>query len=241
MSFTIDLSSLATFFGIIEIVLTGLVYWGKQNFLIYLEMRVTSEMAAMNKELLDKAKRYSHGTRLSGPKTRIRRKLSNFPPEYVVSNTVLEVSALATVAWLFCFFLIVTSFIYTGIQSITLLNTILLTAQTNMVVMMVMSWYKKNNSIEKPMLFLMTIFFWWSVFTIAGVIMAICGLFFPFIPLEYIHYAYFSFSLIPFIPIFWAVCMAFAFYNREKGKYSELRDAVVAFEKFRKEESQRKK
>lgn len=241
MLFSIDLSSLATFFGIVVAVLTGLVYWGKPNFLVYLEMRVTSELETSNRELLDKAERYSHGIRLSGPKTRIRRRLSSFSHDYVVPNHVIEVSALATVAWLFCFFLIGASFIYTGIQSITLLNIILLTAQTNMAVMLFMTWYNRNNSIEEPMLFLMTIFFWWGVFTLAGVINGVCGLYIPIIPIEYLHYAYYSFSLIPFIPIFWAVCVAFAFRNREKQKYEELREAVLAFEKFRKEESQRKK
>lgn len=240
-SFSLDLSLLATLFGIIMVVLTGLVYWGKPNFLIYVQKQVISEMAASNKELLEMAERYSHGTRLSGPKIRIKRKLGSFSCDYVVPNSVMEVSALAAVAWLFCFFLVVASFIYTGIQSLKLLNIILLTAQTNMVVMAIMAWFGKNNNVEKPILFLMSLFVWWVAFTVVGCLMGLGGLSLQIIPTEHLHYAYYSFWLIPFIPIMVTVYTVFAYRCKEKQKYSELGDAVFAFEKFRKEESQRKK
>lgn len=241
MSFSVDLSLLATLIGIVMLMLTGLVYWGKPNFLIYVQKQVSNEMAASNKELLEKAERYSHGVRLSGPKIRIKRKLSCFSSDYIVPRSVMEVSALAAVAWLFCLFLIVASFIYTGIQSLTLLNIILLSAQTNMIVMAAMFWLGKNINIERPMIFLMSLFKWWAIFTIAGILMGVSGLYCHVIPKEYMRHAYYLFSLIPFIPILWAVCVTLVYRNREKKKYSELSEVVFAFEKFRKEESQRKK
>ena len=241
MQFAIDLSLLATLFGIVMVVLTGLVYWGRQNFLIYVQKQLISEMAASHKDLLKKAEHYSHGTRLSGPKIRIKRKLGVFSNEYTVPRSVIAVSALAAVAWLFCLFLMVASFIYTGIQSFTILNIILLVAQTNLAVMALMLWLGKNNNIEKPILFLMALLIWWAISLAVSFVMGACGLFFHVIPTHQMHYAYYSFSMIPFIPILWAVCVAFAYYKREKRKYKELSEAVVAFEKFRQEESRKKK
>ena len=126
MSFSLDLSLLATLFGFVMVILTGLVYWGKVNFLIFAQKQIIIELASTNKELLVKAERYSHGTRLSGPKIRISRLMSSFSRQYVVPSSVMVVSGLAAVAWLFCLFLMVASYIYTGVQHISIINIILL-------------------------------------------------------------------------------------------------------------------
>ena len=128
MSFSLDLSLLATLFGFVMVILTGLVYWGKVNFLIFAQKQIIIELASTNKELLVKAERYSHGTRLSGPKIRISRLMSSFSRQYVVPSSVMVVSGLAAVAWLFCLFLMVASYIYTGVQHISIINIILLVA-----------------------------------------------------------------------------------------------------------------
>lgn len=239
MSFSLDLSLLATLFGFVMVILTGLVYWGKVNFLIFAQKQIIIELASTNKELLVKAERYSHGTRLSGPKIRISRLMSSFSRQYVVPSSVMVVSGLAAVAWLFCLFLMVASYIYTGVQHISIINIILLVTQTNVGAMLLMGWFGRNNSVEKPMLFLMSSLVWWAVFTAAGILMGVFGLFFHVIPLDQIHYAFYSFSLMPIFPILWAVCVALAYLWSERKKYKNLRKAVFAFEEFRKEKSQR--
>lgn len=241
MTLTIDLSLLATLFGIVVVLLTGLVYWGKPNFLVFLQKGITSEMAKGHCELLDKAEKYSHGTRLSGPKIRIKRMLSRFPHEYSVPNSVLVVSGLAAVAWLFCLFLIVSSFIYSGIQESSIIDILLLGAQTNLVAMLLMSWFGRNNNVEQPVLFLISSFVWWFLATIVATIMGLSGLFFHVIAPEQLHIAFYSFAMIPFIPIVWSVCVTAAYYRRERSKYTDLQKAVTAFERFRLEESQKSK
>ena len=241
MPFSLDLSLLATLFGFVMVILTGLVYWGKVNFLIFAQKQIISELALTNKELLVRAERYSHGTRLSGPKIRISRLMSSFSRQYVVPSSVMAVSGLAAVAWLFCLFLMVASFIYTGIQHISIVIIILLVTQTNVGAMFLMGWFGRNNNVEKPILFLISLFVWWAFFTAVGILIGIFDLFFHVIPLNQMHYAFYSFSLMPFIPILWAVCVALAYLWSEQKKYRNLKRAVLAFEKFRKEENQRTK
>lgn len=239
MPFSLDFSLLATLFGCVMVILTGLVYWGKANFLIIAQKRILIELATTNKELLVKAGRYIHGNRLSGPKIRISRLMSSFSRQYVVPRSVMVVSGLAAVAWLFCLFLMVASYVYTGVQHISIVNIILLVTQTNVGAMLLMGWFGRNNSVEKPMLFLMSLLVWWAFFTVVGILMGVFGLFFHVIPLDQIHYAFYSFSLMPIVPIIWAVCVALAYLWSEKNKYTNLRKAVIAFEEFRKEKSQR--
>ena len=51
------------------------------------------------------------------------------------------------------------------------------------IVCLLMGWFGRNNSVEKPMLFLMSSLVWWAVFTAAGILMGVFGLFFHVIPL----------------------------------------------------------
>lgn len=241
MTLTVDLSLLATLFGIVVVLLTGLIYWGKPNFLIFLQKGIISEMAKGHRGLLDKAEKYSHGTRLSGPKIRIKRMLSRFAHEYSVPNSVLVVSGLASVAWLFSLFLVVLSFLYFGIQESSIIDTLLLGAQTNLAVMLLMGWFGRNNSVEQPVLFLISSFAWWFFATMVATIMGLSGLSFHVIAPEQLHIAFYSFAMIPFIPIAWSVCVTAAYYRREHNKYNDLKKAVTAFEKFRLEESQKSK
>ena len=225
MSLSIDLSLLVTLFSIIVLVLTGLVYWGKPNFLIFIQKGIISEMAASNRDLMDKAERYSHGTKLSGPKIRIKRMLSKFSREYAVPNSVLVISGMASVAWLFCFFLVTASYIYSGIKSPTIVNAILLVAQTNIAAMLQMAWFGRNNSVERPVLFLISSLLWWMLFTFAAILMAVSGAFFHVITIDQLQYAFYSFSLIPLIPILWGVCLTMSFLTKESRKYKELETA----------------
>lgn len=243
MILTVDLSLLVTLFGIVVVLLTGLIYRGKPdyNFLIFLQKGITNEMAKGHLELLGKAEKYSHGTRLSGPKIRIKRLLSRFAHEYSVPNSVLVVSGLAAVAWLFCLFLIVLSFLYSGIQEPSIIDILLLGAQTNLAAMLLMGWFGRNNSVEQPVLFLISSFVWWLFATMVATIMGLSGLFFHLIAPEQLHIAFYSFAMIPFIPIAWFVCVTVAYCKREHSKYTDLQKAVTAFEKFRLEESKKSK
>lgn len=190
---------------------------------------------------MDKAERYCHGTKLSGPKIRIKRMLSKFSREYAVPSSVLVVSGMASVAWLFCFFLVTASYIYSGIKSSAIIDAILLTAQTNFLVMLQMAWFGRNNSVERPVFFLISSFLWWILFTVVAIFMAVSGVFFHLITIDQLHYAFYSFSLIPLIPILWSVCLMMLFLSKEERKYKELEATVKAFEDFRKEESRKGK
>lgn len=238
---TLDFSTLLTLFGIIIVILTGLVYWGKPNFLVFIQERVICEMAKNNEELIDKAKKYSHGTRLSGPKIRIKRMLSHFQQEYAVPNSVMVVSGLAAVAWLFCLFLVVSGYVYTGIHEILIVDIILLTAQFNLVVMLFMGWFGRNNRVEKPVLFLISLLIWWLIALFLACVLGLSGISFQIIPFSHLNCTFYSLSLIPLIPILWAVCVVLLFSRKEKCKYDLLRKTVLDFEEFRKNENLKQK
>lgn len=241
MQITLDISTLITLYGIIFVMLTGLVYWGKPNFLVFIQKGIIHEMETKNEELIEKAKKYSHGTRLSGPKIRIRRTLSHFQQEYTIPNSVMVVSGLAAVAWLFCLFFMVTGYVYTGIQKSVIVDIILLTAQFNLGVMIVMGWFGGNNHVEKPVLFLISLLIWWLVASVVAFAMGVFGFYFHVISSPYLHCTFYSLSLIPLIPILWAVAVVLLFHQKEKSKYKSLKNAVMAFEQFRMEESKKPK
>lgn len=71
--------------------------------------------------------------------------------------------------------------------------------------------------------------------------MGLSGMFFHVIAPEQLHIAFYSFAMIPFIPIAWFVCVIAVYCQREHRKYTDLQKAVTAFEKFRMEESQKSK
>lgn len=239
MELAVDISLLATLFGIVIVLLTALIYWGKPNLLTFLQEGITSEMAKGHRELLDKAEKYSHGKHLSGPKIRIKRLLSRFSQDNSVPNSVLVVSGLAVVAWLFSLFLIVLSFLYSGTQAPSIINVLLLAAQTNLLVMFITSWFGYNNSVERPILFLISSFIWWLLATLVATFLGVAGLFFHVIASEQLHIAFYSFAMIPFIPIAALVYVTAAYCIEEHRKYSDLQKAVTAFEIFRLKESQR--
>lgn len=72
-------------------------------------------------------------------------------------------------------------------------------------------------------------------------IMGLSGLSFHVIAPEKLHIVFYSFAMIPFIPIACMVCVTVAYYKKEHGKYTDLQKAVTTFEKFRLEESQKSK
>lgn len=241
MNLIVDISLLATLFSIIIVILTGLIYWGAPNFPIFLQKGITSEMAKGHRELLDKAHKYSHGTHLSGPKIRIKRLLGRFPQEYSVPNSVLVVSGFAVVAWLFCLLLMALSFLYSGTKALSIINILLLSAQTNLGVMFIVGWFGHNNNVERPVLFLISSFLWWFIATLVATILGLTDLFFHVIALDQLHFVFYSFAMIPFIPIIIMLCVIAEYYREERNKYANLKKAVIAFEKFRVEESQRSK
>lgn len=241
MAHFFDISTLITLYAALIAILTGLIYIGKPNLLIIIQKELIHELSEDYKQWMEKAERYSHGTRLSGPKIRIRRALGRFSQDFSIPHSVLIVSGLAFVAWLFCLFMLVAGYVYSGMKNYTTINVILLVAQFNLIAMGVTSWFGQNNYVTRPVLYLSSTMFWWIVFTTLGMLMGISGFFFQVISYSFLPYVFYTITLIPLIPIAAFIWSAYGVYRDEKQKFDHLKNLVIDFEKFRLEESLRQK
>ena len=243
MEFSFDIPLFITLLGIMMVIIPGLIFYGKSNFLTRRQEGIVQDIKEQHGALLIKAKRYTSGKRVKGLKLKLQRHLEPCLEDYRPPKSVLTISGISVVCWLFCLFLIVSGFIYSGTKSSAALNAILLTSQMVLVAMLILAWFRANNDVVKPHLFLIQSFRWWLIATVVGVGMALTHCFIPVLSQKMTTVIFYLYVCIPLIPAIFAVISTYNLYRNEKKKFADFFMVLEEFEEYElpKGKKQRKK
>lgn len=240
-----DTSLLLGLVSILLIILTPmLIVEDKNNApLLNIVRGIDKDLLKYYQPLLDKAKRYSHEKNLKGKKLRIHRMLGNFPDPKDKSSPqfIAAVAGMAIVGWVYCLFLGMVSYIYSGLGNASLIDWILISGQFSLIVEFVVYWFGKTFPVVYPTLFFIVSLLLFSVGIVLGIVLVFTGSFFHVIDAEDIKWFYLGSLIVPLTPIIMTIVELFRYFIQENIKYYQLKIAVSDFEESKKESGKRRK
>lgn len=235
-----DISLFVTVLGLVVVVLSGLLYLGKDNLIILCQKGLINEMSKIYAGTLVKAERYCHGANVTGRKLKIKRCLGKVRREYSVPKGILMISGLSAVGWLLCFSLAIIGFIMSSTGNLDMVNIGLLSAQYCLLVMVVLAWFCHKTKIELPILFLLLCGLLWLIAIVIAIMTGLLGWFIPVIPIKCISRMFILILGIPLIPVILAVLNIVNYLLKELNKYKKLKMEMSDFEKHRNNSNKRK-
>lgn len=235
MFFSADISLLITLVGIILIIPISLLSSEDKSPLVKWTKGIDRDLMKRNETLLTKARKYSHEKKVTGKKLKIRRQLGAFPEEKAIPRFIVAIACLSLISIAYCFICVIASYIYSVSNNISIIDCILITGQVSVIIGGLGYWYGRTFEIGYPTLYRGFFFILWLCGMILSIIAAFTGIFFHCIDFAYLKWFYHGTLIILLAPVLLVIIELINYYFHERKKYSRLNEAVMDFEKFKKE------
>lgn len=228
-----DPSLLLSLLGIVLAILVPLLAFGENPLLLKLIRGIDKDLSKSNKDLLSKARKYTHEKNLSGKKLRIHRLLGNFPEERETPRCITAVAGMAILGLVFCLFFALITYVYSGVNKDSFINWLLIAGQISLFVEFVIFWFGKTFDVKGSTLYLVYAVFLLLVGFAVGAALSFTDCFFHVFPTEQVKWFYLGTLLVPFMPIITAAIELLSYWAKERRKYKQLNRAVKDFETFK--------
>lgn len=236
-----DSSLLLSLLGIIVVILVPLLAFGENPILLKLIRGIDKDLSKLNKDLLSKARKYTHEKNLSGKKLRIHRLLGNFPEERETPRFIVAVAGMAIIGLVFCLFFSLITYVYSGVTKNSFINWILIAGQISLFIEFVVFWFGKAFDVKGSTLYLAYAVFLLIVGFAVGAALSFTDHFFHVFPTEQVKWFYLGTLLVPFVPIITAAIELLSYWTKEHRKYKQLNEAILDFENLKKETERKSK